>query len=476
MMDSDVFGELGTHRPVDVLLIEDNPGDAVLIEHRLNSTRDTRFRLETAERLAKGMEVLTRGRTRVVLLDLNLPDSSGLDTLKTLHTNWPDMPVVVLTGLEDRKLGAEAIRLGAQDYLPKAMVNAELLSRTIQHAIGRQRLMSELRKAEQVRRTLKAKEMVLQQLKELTQLQQEFIDVVTHELRTPMTAIRSAVGLLLDGTLGELDQKQTQFLEMIERNIERLARFSTDVLALSRLDADRYPMRSTQQPLLAILTPPVELVRKKAEENGIDVHLDTESMAGLQVYADADAVAQVVANLASNVIAHCSGGTTMTVRARPRGQHYTEVRVEDDGPGIPPEAMSKVFERFFQSGRQSGPGYRGSGVGLSVCRSLIEKMGGYIAVESVLKEGTTFRFSLPTAAARDDVLFGRIAVLMNFLTAEQLTDALEDQDTARSGRRRVGEILVAKGVLTPDQVTEVLRSQTLPVLVQPSASEDPAEG
>ncbi len=468
MIDSDVFGELGTQRPVDVLLIEDNPGDAVLIEHRLNSIRDTRFRLEKVERLARGMEVLVGGGAHVVLLDLNLPDSSGLATLETLHANWPDVPVVVLTGLEDRKLGAQAIRLGAQDYLPKAKVNAELLSRTIHHAIGRQRLISELRKAEQVRRTLKAKEMVLQQLKELTQLQQEFIDVVTHELRTPMTAIRSAVGLLLDGTLGELDDRQTQFLEMIERNIERLARFSTDVLALSRLDADRYPLRSTQQPLLSMLTPPVELVRNKADENGIAVILDNESMAGLQVYADADAVAQMMANLCSNVVAHCPEGTTLTVRARPRGQHYTEVRVEDDGPGIPPEALPRVFDRFYQSGRQSGPGYRGSGVGLSVCRSLVEKMGGYIAVESVLDEGTTFRFSLPTAAARDDVLFGRIAVLMDFLTAEQLTDALEDQDAARGGRRRVGEILVAKGVLTADQVNEVLRSQTLPVLVHPT--------
>jgi len=461
-IDSDVFGELGARQQVAVLLVEDNPGDAVLIEHRLNSIRDTRFDLQTAPRLARGMELLAEGEAHVVLLDLNLPDSSGLDTLETLHANWPDVPVVVLTGLEDRKLGALAIRLGAQDYLPKANVNAELLSRTIHHAIGRQRLISELRKAEKVRRTLKAKEMVLDQLRELTQIQQEFIDVVTHELRTPMTAIRSAVGLLLDGTLGDLDGKQTEFLEMIERNIERLARFSTDVLALSRLDSDRYPIKPSQLPLLAVLSPPVELIRSKAEEKGITVELEEESMAGLQVYADGDAVAQVVANLANNVLAHCPVGTHMRVCVRPRGKQYTEIRVEDDGQGIPADALPRVFDRFYQSERKSGPGYRGSGVGLSVCRSLVEKMGGYIAVDSRIGEGTTFRFGLPTAAARDDVLFGRIAVLMHFLTAEQLADALEQQDTGRGRRRLVGEILVAKKILTQDQVEEVLRSQAYP--------------
>jgi signal transduction histidine kinase len=444
---------------IQILLIEDNPGDAVLIEHRLRSVRDTRFEVTRTDRLGEGLEHLAQHKTDVVLLDLNLPDSAGLETLSSVHSGWPDTAVVVLTGLEDRKLGALSIRQGAQDYLPKANVNADLLSRTITHAVERQRMLLDLKEAEQVRRTLHAKQMVLEQMTELTEMQRQFIDVVTHELRTPMTAIRSAVGLLLDGTLGELHGKQQQFLEMIERNIERLSRFSTDVLSLSRLDSNKYPLHPAEQNLEVLLTTPVELIESNAAEKKIGVRYDADLMAPLQVYADADAVAQVITNFANNVVAHCPEGTTMAITARRRGQHYVEVRVTDDGPGIPQDALAKIFERFFQSGRKSGPGYRGSGIGLSVCKSLVEKMGGGIGVESTLGEGTTFRFTLPTAAAQDEILFGRIAVLMGFLTEEQLADALTVQGGPASFRRRMGEILVERGHLTENQVDEILRSQ-----------------
>jgi len=149
----------------------------------------------------------------------------------------------------------------------------------------------------------------------------------------------------------------------------------------------------------------------------------------------------------------------MVISAEQRGDHYVEVRVTDDGPGIPEEALARIFERFFQSGRKSGPGYRGSGIGLSVCKALVDKMGGTIGVDSRLGEGTTFRFTLPTAEAQDEILFGRIAVLMGFLTEEQLAEALQEQGKTGLPKRRMGEILVEHGDLTDAQVGEILRSQ-----------------
>ena len=561
----------GESMSLRVLLIEDNLGDAVLIEQRLKSTRDTHFLFHHVDRLSRGLTHLDESETDVVLLDLNLPDARGLGTVETVHERHPGLPIVVLTGLEDRKLGTLAIRSGAQDYLSKAMVSAELLSRTIVHAIERQDMLRELteyadelrhsenrlqtvldehddgivlldavgivlyanqaaetilgrprgdlldraldpslgipldpgqpagpeceihrenapdviaalrisetewegqpvrlvslrditerKQSEAIRRSLAAKQMVLEQLREITEMQRQFIDVVTHELRTPMTAIRSSVTMLLDGTLGELQGKQAQFLDMIQRNTDRLIRFSTDVLSLSRLDSDRYPIHPAEYSLDGVVRPTMDLIRPKGAEKKIAVLLDEESLRGLHVFADSDAVAQVVTNLVGNVIAHCPPGTSVALSARPRGEHFVRLSVADDGPGIPGESLARIFERFYQSGRKSGPGYRGSGIGLTVCRALVERMGGNITVQSREGEGTSFQFTLPTAAARDEVLFGRIAVLMGLLREEQLSKALEAQADVPTDHRRMGEILVDMGYLTGSQVEEVLESQ-----------------
>ena len=463
-------GEGGSVR---VLLIEDNLGDAVLIEQRLRSARDIRYTLDRTDRLKPGIDRMAAGDVDVVLLDLNLPDASGMATVDTVHTTYPGIPIVVLTGLEDRKLGTSAIRHGAQDFLSKARVSAELLSRTILHAIERQGLLTELRESESIRRSMAARQMVLEQLSELTEIQRQFIDVVTHELRTPMTAIQSAVGLLLDGTLGDLEPKQRQFLEMIERNTVRLSRFATDVLSLSRLDADRYPIDATQTSLSSILAPPMDLVRQSAADKGVLVDFQSEALDELTVHADADAVAQVVTNLANNVVAHCPAGTTMKVTARPRGSQQVQVSIADDGPGIPPEALSRVFDRFYQSGRKSGPGYRGSGVGLSVCRSLVDKMGGRITVRSDPGGGAEFRFTLPTMPADDEPstegLLGSLAVEQGYVNDDQLKDGLRIQQTLRQSgvQLALGQILIEQGYLDLDDAMLLLGIQGLDIAACP---------
>ena len=473
MSDYDRTSSDGENGSIKVLLIEDNLGDAVLIEQRLRSARDIRYTFYRTERLKPGLERLADGDVDVVLLDLNLPDAHGMATVDAVHTEHPGLPIVVLTGLEDRKLGTSAIRHGAQDYLPKARVSAELLSRTILHAIERQNLLTDLRESEAIRRSLAAKQLVLEQLHELTEIQRQFIDVVTHELRTPMTAIRSAASMLLDGTLGELQPKQRQFLEMIERNTLRLARFATDVLSLSRLDADRYPLHLTELLLSEVLAPPMELIRQSAADKEIHVDLQHETIEGLKVHADSDAVAQVVTNLANNVVAHCPKGTTLTVTARPKGDRHVQVSIADDGPGIPPEALSKVFDRFYQSGRQSGPGYRGSGIGLTVCRALVDRMGGNISVRSPLDEGTVFRFTLPTEATAaepsDEGMLGTLAVHHGYVDDDQLQEGLRIQQTLRQSgvQLALGQILIEQGHLDLSDAIVLLEMQGLDIAACP---------
>jgi CheY-like chemotaxis protein len=122
-------------RPIQILLIEDNPGDARLIQEILGEEKDVTFTLTKAKRLAEGIKLLTAGGMDVVLLDLSLPDSSGLETFIKIHTSIPNIPVIILSGLNDEDMALRAVHEGAKDYLVKGQVDIKLLVQAIQHAI-----------------------------------------------------------------------------------------------------------------------------------------------------------------------------------------------------------------------------------------------------------------------------------------------------------------------------------------------------
>lgn len=145
-----------TNHVIRVLLIEDNPGDAVLVREYLRECRSLRADLVRVERLKEGLVRLKEEAFDVVLLDLHLPDSEGMETFSRLHLAFPKVPLVVLTGLADDEAGVKAVAEGAQDYVVKGDLDARLLERTIRYALERHRLISALQKALDEVKTLKS--------------------------------------------------------------------------------------------------------------------------------------------------------------------------------------------------------------------------------------------------------------------------------------------------------------------------------
>ncbi|RKY18535.1 MAG: hypothetical protein DRP63_01960 [Planctomycetota bacterium] len=251
--------------------------------------------------------------------------------------------------------------------------------------------------AERARRKLQAQRMVLKRLRELNRLKNQFVELVAHELRTPITPMKSLVQMFLDETFGPLTPKQREQMEVLARNMERLARFTKDVLSLSRADADEYPLRPRNFRLKKMIEPVVKLVENKARAVGIVI--SDEVPPDIRVHADPDAVAEVLTNLLVNAVTHCPPRTKVVVTAKVRGKN-TEIAVSDNGSGIPPDILKQVFEPFVQGERKAGSGYRGVGIGLAVCKAIVEKMGGKIWVQNNQDGGATFKFTLPTAKSQ----------------------------------------------------------------------------
>ena len=283
----------------------------------------------------------------------------------------------------------------------------------------------------------------------------EYVEITTHELRTALTVVSSGVELLVDGVLGDLTQKQEQFLRMIKRNIDRMSRFSTNMLALSRLDTNRYNLNLNEVSLKAALDLLLLRLQQEADEKQIILKLhriDPE----LKVVADPEALSLVVSNLISNVLLSQSGVTRADVGCRARDEYFVETWISDDGPGIPEEELDSLFDRL----RGAGGEYRGAGIRLAVCKALVEKMEGRITVDSKPGRGTTLRFRLPTPAATRVFLFGQIAVLAGHVEPGRLEEAVAAQmSSSVDERKRLGKILIKRGEMSRRQVVDVLNIQ-----------------
>lgn len=209
--------------PLQVLLVEDNAGDVRLLREMFSKERPDSFELTHLLRMSDAETHLAKGGVDIVLLDMGLPDGHGLDTVRRAHAVAPGVPMIVLTGLDDEALAAEAMKAGAQDYLIKGQIENRALPRALRHAIERFRLQTEtdLLRTHQL------------------QFKDEFLSHVSHELRSPLSAIHQFVTILLDNLAGELNPEQRQYLEIVLRNVQQLKSMINDLFEVSGVQSGK---------------------------------------------------------------------------------------------------------------------------------------------------------------------------------------------------------------------------------------------
>ena len=392
-----------------VLLVEDNELDRERIIRMLRNQRRKYDVVECASG-AEGLALLadTTRTWACVLLDHGLPDMNGLEFLAKLRGAAHRLPVAVsmLTANEDDEAAAEALRMGAEDYLLKDSLTPDALVRSIANVQERFEIRRQLdaqRAAVDLRneRLMLMRDQLAARLEELsaaTQARDRFIAMMSHEMRTPLNAILGYAELLELEIDGQITDGQRRNLERIRVGSRHLLDLINDVLDLARADARKLELDLRPLDLRATVEEVVALLEVQATQAGLTLRHDLPANLPF-AHADLQRLRQILTNLIGNAIKFTTEGS-ITVAAKPSADgSMVQISVSDTGIGIDRSIVGEVFKEFFQADNALTRPYGGSGLGLAISQRLARAMGGDIAVESEVDQGSTFTLSLPAAAA-----------------------------------------------------------------------------
>jgi len=227
--------------------------------------------------------------------------------------------------------------------------------------------------------------------RKLEKLKEEFLAMVSHDLKTPLTSLHGTLVLLLSGAVGGISNEATKIVQQAEEEISRLTRMVIDLLDVARIDAGRMQLHYTLIQLDTLIRRAVTSVQSFADEHAVNIE---SQLTGLEIEVDSDRIVQVLVNLLTNAIKFSPADSKVFVSVEQLSDSF-EVRVTDQGRGIPASHKASIFERFQQVQLTDRSAKGGTGLGLPICKSIVEQHHGSIGVESELSNGSTFWFRLP---------------------------------------------------------------------------------
>ncbi len=367
------------------LLIEDNPDDVMLLQELLAGAEGDSIELDCVSSVADGIARLAQRDVDIVLLDLSLPDSLGLQTLDCVLGAVEDVPVVVLSGAKDADMASRALQRGAQDYLVKGHFDIFLLQRAMRYALERQQ-------AQEEQKRLRAQLLQSQKLESLGTL----AGGVAHEINNPINGVMNYAQLIKDET--PVGTSAHQFATEIIAETERVAAIVRNLLMFARQDKQSHsPAR-----IVDIVTGTLSLVRTILRHDQITLEVDVSENLP-KVACRSQQIQQVFMNLlinARDALNERFNGYAVdklirvsAYRVDDETGSWVRTTVEDHGAGIASDVRERMFEPFFTTkGEQVG-----TGLGLAITHGIVKDHDGRLTVESELGEFTRFHVDLPLA-------------------------------------------------------------------------------
>lgn len=363
-----------------ILVVEDSPSDANLLRKIFSKSGAEQWHLVFVERLSEAIETVQQQAFDLVLLDLFLPDSDGLNTVARFREAVPQLPVIILTIANEEKQAIEAINRGAQDYLIKGEIAPQLLIRSIRYGIERGRLM--------------------QQLQETNAELQAFSYSIAHDLQAPLRAIAGLSQALLEDCGAQLDATGSDYVARIQTNADRLGTLIEDLLNYSQLSRKRTP--TTPVDVAAVVSVAISELSQLIQQAQADVVVEQPLPV---VMAHRSTLLQAFINLIANAVKFTQPAVQPQIRIwaetlevepsksrPPATRHWVRLWIEDNGIGIPEAQQERIFGVFERL--HGSETYAGTGIGLAIARKAVEKVGGKIGVESQPGQGSRFWIEL----------------------------------------------------------------------------------
>jgi len=388
-----------------ILIVDDDPSLLKALPEAVR-LRLKNVAVDTCDSAAEALGKIGSTDYDAIVADIKMPGMDGLALLAEIRTLRPDTPTVLITGHGHDDLAVLALRGGAYDFVQKPIDRDYIvgsLTRAIEERERRRRVEEQQvflgQHAELLEKIVEER---TRELREANRLKDQFMAILSHELRSPLGAIRMWASLLRSGKLDA--ERTTRAIEAIERSAITQGQLVEDLLDVSRITAGKLVLDARPIDLAAVAEAAVDAVRTDAEAK--QVRLEQVFELGEGVQGDPARLQQVVWNLLANAVKFSPRGGRVLLRlARADGQAIISVR--DEGEGIAPEFLPHIFEPFRQADGTSTRAYGGLGLGLAIVHDVVELHRGTIEVESKGKgQGATFTVKLPLVGAPSEAARG----------------------------------------------------------------------
>jgi signal transduction histidine kinase len=374
-----------------ILVVDDEPGIREGCK-RVLGAQD--YQVDSA---ASGQECLRMIQERsydLVLLDVVMPDVSGIDLMEPIHQRDPETVCIVITGYATVELAVKAIKQGAYDFINKPF-SADDLVLAVNQGMERRRLSLEAKRCALAEQEAARLNQEKARLEEIDRAKMAYVRLVTHELRAPVAAIQNYLRLILDGYVPP--ERQTEILARAEARAREQLDLIADLLELSKLQDYRARDKVTLANLGDILREVVQQFEGQARAK--DQQLDVSISCSLPpVRVAAEQFKSVWMNLISNALKYTPAGGKISVSLRCTEDGIVG-EVSDTGIGIPKEVRHRIFTEFFRADNAKALAEQGTGLGLAIVKQIVEQAGGRIWFTSEEGRGSTFTFTLPITDA-----------------------------------------------------------------------------
>lgn len=341
------------------------------------------FEFTEASTGEQALDAYERVKPHLVLLDVMMPGIDGFETCRQLKKRYGERcaPIIFITAKSHADDVVEGLSAGGADYLPKPFKHKEVIARIRAH------LQNQLLSEQQL--------LLVQQLSQANAAKNKFLGMAAHDLRNPLASIRGIAEFLQAGTLGPLNAEQLDMIETIHSASQSMLTMVNELLDVATIEAGELKLSLRRASLTELLRKASALSNMDAAKKGTSVHFDPPADP-LELAFDPVKLKQVADNLLSNAVKYSPPGSRITVLARRESAARQAIlAVRDQGPGIPEAERDKLFQDFSRLSVQPTGGENSTGLGLAICRKIVEAHRGAIVAENLPGGGCEFRVTLP---------------------------------------------------------------------------------